>query len=106
MPEMYAAGDRCQRRIVRRRRWDGAITALGAGSISPRARPGQFLIGPPGITGKSKISAGVFDPAAGTASGTVVVPPEEGPVLAAAVTDEPMGGSPQPTGSILLLGKS
>ncbi|HKB07231.1 MAG TPA: anti-sigma factor [Candidatus Polarisedimenticolia bacterium] len=57
------------------------------------------------ITGKSKISAGVFDPASGAASGTVTVPPGEGPVLAAAVTDEPPGGSPQPTGSILLLGK-
>jgi anti-sigma-K factor RskA len=57
------------------------------------------------ITGKSKISAGVFDPTTGAASGTVTVPPDEGPVLAAAVTDEPPGGSPQPTGSILLLGK-
>ena len=57
------------------------------------------------ITGKSKISAGLFDPAAGTASGSVVVPAGEGPVLAAAVTDEPIGGSPQPTGTILLLGK-
>jgi anti-sigma-K factor RskA len=57
------------------------------------------------ITGKSKISAGVFDPAAGSASGSVTVPPGEGPVLAAAVTDEPPGGSPQPTGSILLIGK-
>ena len=57
------------------------------------------------ITGRSKISAGIFDPAAGTASGSVVVPPGAGPVLAAAVTDEPMGGSPQPTGTILLLGK-
>jgi len=57
------------------------------------------------ITGKSKISAGVFDPASGTASGSAVVPPAEGPVLAAAVTDEPMGGSPQPTGTILLLGR-
>src|SRR5262245_7710040 len=57
------------------------------------------------ITGKSKISAGTFDPATGTASGSVSVPPDEGPVLAAAVTDEPPGGSPQPTGTILLLGK-
>src|SRR5262245_38841963 len=57
------------------------------------------------ITGKSKISAGTFDPATGAASGSVTVPPAEGPVVAAAVTDEPPGGSPQPTGTILLLGK-
>lgn len=57
------------------------------------------------ITGKRKISAGIFDPAGGAAAGTAEVPPDAGAVVAAAVTDEPAGGSPQPTGSILLLGK-
>ena len=58
------------------------------------------------ITADQKISAGVFSRTeAGPAAGTVVLPAGSGPVLAAAVTDEPEGGSPQPTGSILLLGK-
>ena len=58
------------------------------------------------VTAKAKISAGVFDPGAEEgASGTVSVPPEAGTVVAAAVTPEPEGGSSQPTGSILLLGK-
>ncbi len=57
------------------------------------------------VTGTRKISAGTFDTtAAAQAAGRVSVPPEAGPVLAAAITDEPAGGSPQPTGSILLLG--
>jgi hypothetical protein len=48
----------------------------------------------------------VFDPSVEDgASGTVSVPPEAGAVVAAAVTPEPEGGSPQPTGNILLLGK-
>jgi anti-sigma-K factor RskA len=58
------------------------------------------------ITATAKISAGTFETGtAGEASGSVALPPDAGPVLAAAVTDEPPGGSPQPTGSILLLGK-
>ena len=58
------------------------------------------------ITATAKISAGTFEAGpAGEASGTVTLPPDAGPVLAAAVSDEPPGGSPQPTGSILLLGK-
>ena len=58
------------------------------------------------VTAKEKISAGVFDPEKDEeASGTVTVPPDAGAVVAAAVTPEPAGGSPQPTGSILLLGK-
>ncbi|MCI0568163.1 MAG: anti-sigma factor [Acidobacteria bacterium] len=58
------------------------------------------------VTAKEKISAGVFDPLKDEEpSGTVTVPPEAGAVVAAAVTPEPAGGSPQPTGSILLLGK-
>jgi anti-sigma-K factor RskA len=58
------------------------------------------------ITPSAKLSAGTFDPGAeGEASGSVEVPPDSGPILAAAVTDEPAGGSPQPTGAILLLGK-
>ena len=54
------------------------------------------------ITASAKISAGTFT---SEGSGRVVVPREAGEVVAAAVTDEPEGGSPQPTGSILLLGK-
>lgn len=58
------------------------------------------------VTASAKISAGTFDPAAGgEASGGIVLPPGADPVVAAAVTDEPAGGSPQPTGTILLLGK-
>ncbi len=58
------------------------------------------------ITAGAKISAGTFDPAPfGEASGSISLPPEAGTVLAAAITDEPEGGSPQPTGQILLLGK-
>ena len=58
------------------------------------------------VTAKAKISAGVFDPSSEEgASGFVSVPPEAGSVVAAAVTPEPEGGSLQPTGDILLLGK-
>jgi anti-sigma-K factor RskA len=62
------------------------------------------------ITATHKISAGTFPQGeAGAlpaeAAGQIQVPPEAGTVVAAAVTDEPAGGSPQPTGSILLLGK-
>jgi anti-sigma-K factor RskA len=58
------------------------------------------------VTDREKISAGTFDPsAAEEATGEVTVPPDAGTVIAAAVTPEPEGGSPQPTGKILLLGK-
>lgn len=58
------------------------------------------------ITPTAKISAGTFDTtAAGEGSLRVPVPPGTGAIVATAVTDEPAGGSPQPTGSILLLGK-
>ncbi len=58
------------------------------------------------VTSEAKISAGVFDTAGGDeASGTVTIPASAGPVIAAAITPEPEGGSPQPTGPILLLGK-
>ena len=56
--------------------------------------------------GDDKVSVGVFDAGAG---GVVVLtepadlPP--GDIAAAAVTDEPAGGSPQPTGSFQLLGE-
>jgi hypothetical protein len=58
------------------------------------------------ITATAKISAGTFetDPA-GEGSHRVEIPKGVGAVVATAVTDEPVGGSPQPTGSILLLGK-
>lgn len=57
------------------------------------------------VTPSAKISAGTFEATAEAATGSVQLPPGAGPVVAAAVTDEPAGGSPQPTGSILLLGK-
>lgn len=57
------------------------------------------------VTAQAKISAGVFDPASEEASGSVAVPADAGSVVAAAVTPEPEGGSPQPTGKIILLGK-
>lgn len=52
-----------------------------------------------------KISAGTFevDPT-GEAELQMAVPPGIGAIAAAAVTDEPRGGSPQPTGSIQLVG--
>ena len=85
--------------------WDRSQTSwqLYAANLQapPPGRTYQLWL----ITGKRKISAGTFDPAAGPATGTVQVPPDAGPVVAAAVTDEPQGGSPQPTGSIHLLGK-
>jgi len=56
------------------------------------------------ITGTQKISAGTFGEGAASA-GQIRVPADAGTVIAAAITDEPEGGSPQPTGSILLLGK-
>jgi anti-sigma-K factor RskA len=55
------------------------------------------------ITPTRKISAGTFAPS--EATGEIRIPVDAGTVVAAAVTDEPAGGSPQPTGSILLLGK-
>jgi hypothetical protein len=58
------------------------------------------------ITATAKVSAGTFQQATlEAAGGRFAAPPEAGPIVAAAVTDEPAGGSPQPTGSILLLGK-
>jgi hypothetical protein len=57
------------------------------------------------VTAQAKISAGVFDPATEESSGSVAVPADAGTVVAAAVTPEPEGGSPQPTGKIILLGK-
>jgi len=58
------------------------------------------------VTASAKISAGVFDPARDEEpAGSVTIPAAAGPVIAAAITPEPSGGSPQPTGAILLLGK-
>jgi len=51
-----------------------------------------------------KIPAGIFDAGAdGRASHRVSLAPAVGEVVATAVTDEPAGGSPQPTGSIRLV---
>ncbi len=57
------------------------------------------------ITADAKVSAGLFDAAAHSPAAGTVRLPEGAHAVAAAVTDEPAGGSPQPTGSILLLGK-
>ena len=57
------------------------------------------------ITATAKISAGTFEATGELVTGAVRLPEGSGPVVAAAVTDEPAGGSPQPTGTILLLGK-
>ena len=54
---------------------------------------------------QEKISAGTFDvDAQGEASVEVTLPPDLDAIAVAAVTDEPAGGSPQPTGSIHLAG--
>jgi anti-sigma-K factor RskA len=58
------------------------------------------------VTGKAKISAAVFHPSADEQGRTVLtlkLPPEALAGLAAtAVTLEPKGGSPQPTGKFYL----
>ena len=54
---------------------------------------------------QEKISAGTFDvDASGRGSLEVRIPEGLDAIALAAVTDEPMGGSPQPTGSIHLVG--
>jgi hypothetical protein len=53
-----------------------------------------------------KIPAATFDvDASGEATKMVAAPPGIGPMAMAAVTDEPMGGMPQPTGNFQLTGK-
>jgi len=86
--------------------WDraGSYWQIYVASLPP-AGPGKtyqlWFITPGG-----KISAGTFDTdVAGTASVRFDVPAGLGNLVATAVTDEPSGGSHQPTGSILLLGK-
>jgi anti-sigma-K factor RskA len=55
---------------------------------------------------EKKIPAGTFDTdASGRGSILVEVPKDLGPIALAAITDEPAGGSLQPTGSIHLVGK-
>ena len=100
------SGQKPQPSAVARVFWDSRHEAWRLYTASlPPAAPGktyQLWL----ITPTAKISAGTFDPAEGeSAAGRVVVPSEAGKVVAAAVTDEPEGGSPQPTGSILLLGE-
>ncbi len=56
--------------------------------------------------GQEKIPAGTFDVDASRTGFLVArVPKEIGKIVLAAVTDEPAGGVPQPTGKIHLLGK-
>jgi hypothetical protein len=55
---------------------------------------------------QSKVSAGTFAvDAAGNAAMDVAVPKDMGDIALAAVTEEPEGGMPQPTGAIQLVGK-
>jgi anti-sigma-K factor RskA len=55
---------------------------------------------------QKKVSAGMFDVGdSGEASLAVKIPPELGAIALAAVTEEPDGGVPQPTGAIQLVGK-
>ncbi len=55
---------------------------------------------------QTKVPAGTFGvDASGDAELVVKVPPDIGPLALAAVTDEPLGGSPQPTGAIQLAGE-
>lgn len=54
---------------------------------------------------QKKVPAGTLQvTAGGTGSLVVPLPQDIGPIIAAAITDEPSGGSPQPTGMIHLLG--
>lgn len=53
-----------------------------------------------------KVPAGTFDVGADGDASLVVTPPKDlGAIALAAVTEEPSGGVPQPTGAILLVGK-
>ena len=55
---------------------------------------------------RKKVSAGTFDVGdSGEASLEVKIPPELGAIALAAVTEEPDGGAPQPTGAIQLVAK-
>lgn len=57
------------------------------------------------VTAAAKISAGVLDPdAEGHAVLLVSVPPAARASIVGAISDEPSGGSPQPTGPIVLAG--
>lgn len=55
---------------------------------------------------QTKVSAGTFDVGRrGVGEIVVIVPPGLGQISLAAVTEEPAGGVPQPTGAIQLVGK-
>ena len=55
---------------------------------------------------QKKVPAGTFTvDASGSASMVVQVPAGLGPIAVAAVTNEPLGGLPQPSGSVQLLGE-
>jgi anti-sigma-K factor RskA len=56
---------------------------------------------------QTKVAAGTFDvDAKGGASMMIPVPKDIGPIAVAAVTDEPIGGLPQPSGKAQLAGKT
>jgi anti-sigma-K factor RskA len=51
------------------------------------------------------VRAGIFDvDPEGIGQLTVTIPPDIGPIAKAAVTDEPAGGTDQPTGNFQILG--
>jgi hypothetical protein len=67
------------------------MPALGAG------RTYQIWL----VTPKAKISAGTFDPASGEMMKTMMYPLADS-LMAIAVTEEPAGGMPQPTGTVVM----
>lgn len=102
--ELSAAG---AREPVARMFWDRAANrwTMVAHNL-PRPRQGmtyQLWL----VTGKEKISAGTFQPtAAGDAMMQAQYSLAADALRAVAVTEEPMGGMPQPTGPMVIVGKA
>lgn len=101
--ELAAAG---AREPVARMFWHRAANRWTMiGHNMPRPKPGktyQLWL----VTGSAKISAGTFEPTqAGDAmmQAEYALPPDA--LQAVAVTEEPAGGMPQPTGPTVMLGK-
>ncbi len=84
-----------------RRRGDWRLYAAGLPPAGA-GRTYQLWI----LTAEEKLSAGLFDPSAREpGGGTFLMPEGSGPAVAAAVTVEPEGGSRQPTGPVVMLGR-